>query len=170
MSKILLSLTTCLFLLRAYPQNGYHIQLTLKPYKEGKVYLGYYYGKIRALADSAMLDGNSGATFSGKEKLPGGVYFIVSPHKAILFELLIDTQQNFSVAADTTNLPGSIVFTGSQDNTIFQSYTNFTNTKGMEIVAGQKELAKVHSKADSTRIRDKIKKANAEIQSYRENL
>jgi hypothetical protein len=170
MSKILLSLTTCLFLLRAYPQNGYHIQLTLKPYKEGKVYLGYYYGKIRALADSAMLEGNSTATFSGKEKLPGGVYFIVSPHKAILFELLVDTQQNFSIAADTTNLPGSVAFTGSPDNTVFQSYTNFTNTKGSEIVAGQKELAGVHSKADSARVRDRIKKANTDIQSYRENL
>src|SRR5258708_4878047 len=170
MSKILLSLTTCLFLLRAYPQNGYHIQLTLKPYKEGKVYLGYYYGKIRALADSAMLDSNGKATFSGKEKLPGGVYFIVSPRKAILFELLIDTPQNFLIAADTANLPGSVAFTGSPDNTIFQSYTNFTNTKGSEIVAGQKELSKAHSKADSARLREKIKKANADIQSSREAL
>ena len=171
MNKILLSLTTCLFLLlRAYPQNGYHIQLTLKPYKEGKVYLGYYYGKIRALADSAMLDGNGIATFSGKEKLPGGVYFIVSPRKAILFELLIDTQQTFLIAADTVNLPGSVAFTGSPDNTIFQSYTNFTNTKGSEIVANQKELAKAHSKTDSARLREKIQKANAEIQSYREAL
>jgi hypothetical protein len=170
MNKILLSLTTCLFLLRAHSQTGHHIQLTLKPYKEGKVYLGYYYGKIRALADSAMLDGNGAATFTGKEKLPGGVYFIVSPRKAILFELLIDTQQRFSIAADTAKLPGSVTFTGSADNTIFQSYTNFTNTKGGEIVASQKELAGVHSKADSVRLREKIKKTNAEIQTYRENI
>ena len=170
MNKILLSLTTCLFLLRAQSQTGYHISLTLKPYKEGKVYLGYYYGKIRALADSAMLDGNGAAAFAGKEKLPGGVYFIVSPRKAILFELLIDTQQNFSIAADTAKLPGSVTFTGSADNTIFQSYTNFTNTKGSEIVASQKELAGVHSKADSARLREKIKKTNAEIQTYRENI
>ena len=170
MNKILLSLTTCLFLLRAHSQTGYHISLTLKPYKEGKVYLGYYYGKIRALADSAMLDGNGAAIFAGKEKLPGGVYFIVSPRKAILFELLIDTQQNFSIAADTAKLPGSVTFTGSADNTIFQSYTNFANTKGGEIVANQKELAGVHSKADSGRLREKIKKNNAEIQAYRENI
>jgi len=170
MNKILLSLTTCLFLLNAYPQNGYHIQLTLRPYKDSKVYLGYYYGKIKALADSAILDGNSTATFTGKEKLPGGVYFIVSPNKAILFELLIDAQQHFSITADTTKLPGSIIFTGSTDNTIFQSYTIFTNTKGSEIVASQKELAKAQSKADSTRLREKIKKANTEIQLYRENI
>lgn len=170
MSKILLSLTTCLFLLRAYPQTGYQIQLTLKPYKEGKIYLGYYYGKIKALADSATLDGSSMATFSGKEKLPGGVYFIVSPHKAILFELLIDAQEHFSISADTTSLPGSISFTGSPDNTVFQSYTNFTNSKGSEIVASQKELAKVHNQADSTRLRDKIQKANAEIQAYRQHI
>ncbi|HTI12331.1 MAG TPA: thioredoxin-like domain-containing protein [Puia sp.] len=170
MSKILLSLVTCLFLLRANSQNGYQIQLTLKPYKEGKIYLGYYYGKIKALADSAMLDGNGRATFSGKEKLPGGVYFIVSPRKAILFELLIDNQQQFSISADTVNLPGSITFTGSPDNTVFQAYTNFTNAKGSEIVASQKELANMHNKTDSARLREKIKKDNAEIQSYRENI
>ena len=170
MNKILLSLTTCLFLLRAYPQNGYNIQLKLQPFKDSKVYLGYYYGKIRALADSAMLDANSKATFTGKEPLPGGVYFIVSPNKAILFELLIDSQQHFSIAADTTNLPGSVVFTGSPENTVFQSYTNFTNTKGREIVASQKELTTTHNKADSIRLRDKIKKANTDIQTYRQGL
>jgi hypothetical protein len=125
MSKILLSLATCLCLIQAQAQSGYSIHLHLKPYSGGKVYLGYYYGKIKALADSAQLDGNSDGLFSGKDKLPGGVYFIVSPGRSILFELLIDSQQHFSVAADTTNLPASIVFSGSEsaDNIVFQAYT-----------------------------------------------
>ena len=170
MKKILLSLTTSILLLHAYSQEGRRIQVTLKPYQHSKVYLGYYYGKIRAVADSAILDGNSTATFAAKDKLPGGIYFLVSPEKVILFEMLIDSQQQFSVSADTTNLPGSITFTGSPDNNIFQSYTRFTNSKGSAIVAGQKELATAHSGADSTRIKDKIKRLNTEIQEYRENI
>ena len=171
MNKILLSLTTCLCLLNAaHSQNGYDIRVRLKPYKNSKIYLGYYYGKVKAVADSTVLDENSTGHFSGKEKLTGGVYFIVSPSKTILFELLLDSQQHFSVAADTTSLPGSISFTGSPDNTVFHEYTLFTNKKGSEIVAGQKELATIHDKKDSIRIRDKIKTLNEEIQQYRQRI
>ena len=170
MSKILLSLTTCLCLLHAQAQNGYQIRLTVKPYKDSKVYLGYYYGKIRALADSATLDADGTGAFTGKEKLPGGVYFIVSPSKTVLFELLIDSQQHFSLVADTTGLPASVTFSGSPDNTVFQDYTVFTNARGKEIQANQQLLAKARNKADSARIRETMKKLNADIQQYRENI
>ena len=170
MNKILLSLAVCLCLLKANAQSGHAIRLHLKPYTGGKVYLGYYYGKIRALADSTELNANSEGVFSGKDKLPGGVYFVVSPSRAILFELLIDSTQHFSIAADTTNLPASVVFTGSADNTVFQSYTRFTAEKGKEIMAAQKELSTVHTKADSARLKDKMKVLNTDIQQYREGL
>jgi hypothetical protein len=170
MSRILLSLTTSLCLLQAYPQSGFHIDLTLKPYKTGKVYLGYYYGKIKALADSAVLDGNGSGHFNAKEKLPGGVYFIVSPSRTILFELLLDEKQDFSISADTTNLPGSVVFTGSPDNIVFQQYTRFTSARGSEIVAAQKELASAPTAADSARLHEKLKKVSEDIRQYREDL
>lgn len=170
MNKILLSLAACLCLLQARSQGGHSIRLHLKPYTEGKVYLGYYYGKIKALADSAELNASGEGVFSGKDTLPGGVYFVVSPRRTILFELLIDSMQHFAVAADTTNLPGSIVFTGSQENIVFQGYTRYTAEKGKEIMAAQKDLAGAHTRADSTRLKDKMKALNLEIQNYREQL
>jgi len=170
MRKILSSLLIATCFLQAYSQDGYSIHLHLKPYTAGKVYLGYYYGKIKALADSAMLSATGDGIFSGKEKLPGGVYFIVSPNRSILFELLIDSVQHFSVAADTSSLPASIVFTGCPDNTVFQTYTRYTAAKGQEIIAAQKELATKRSKADSTVIREKLKSLNAGLQQYRDNL
>lgn len=179
MSKILLSLATCLCLLNAgfaepgYPQNGYTIHLHLKPFTSGKVYLGYYLGKIKALADSAQLNSNSDGVFSGTSKLPGGVYFIVSPSRAILFELLIDSEQHFSVAADTTNLPGSVVFTGSHDNTVFQGYTRYTADKGREIGTAQTALAAARKSGDSAGVRtnrEKVKQLNDAIQQYRREL
>src|SRR4051812_38093261 len=103
----------------AVAQSGYNIPITLKPYKNTYVYLGYYYGKLKALADSTMLDENGKGVFSGKEPLSGGIYFIVSPRKEILFELLIDKQQQFSIAADSATLPNNVVFTGSQENNLF---------------------------------------------------
>ncbi|HXO76515.1 MAG TPA: hypothetical protein VN824_14780, partial [Puia sp.] len=67
MNKILLSLAACLCLLslKAHSQSGHAIRLHLKPYTGGKVYLGYYYGKIKALADSTELNANSEGVFSG---------------------------------------------------------------------------------------------------------
>ena len=170
MRKILSSLLLVSCILNARSQDGYSIHLHLKPYTSGKVYLGYYYGKMKALADSAMLNPNSDGVFSGKEKLPGGVYFIVSPNRAILFELLIDSIQHFSISADTTSLPASVVFTGCPDNTIFQEYTRFTAAKGQEIIATQKELATRRSKTDSAAIREKLKTLNGELQQYRNKL
>jgi Domain of unknown function (DUF5106)/Thioredoxin-like len=174
MSKIVFTLATCLLLLSAYSQqNGYNIRLHLKPYTGGKVYLGYYYGKIKALADSAQLNASNDGLFSGNTRLPGGVYFVVSPNRSILFELLIDTQQHFSVSADTTNLPGSVVFTGSPDNTVFQTYTRYTAERGREIGADQAALTAAQKTGDSAAVRtnrEKIKQLNDAITKYREDL
>ena len=173
MSKLVLLLAACLFLTKARSQNGYTIHLHLKPYTSGKVYLGYYYGKIKALADSAQLNAGSDGVFSGESRLPGGVYFMVSPNRAILFELLIDSQQHFSVSADTTNLPGSVVFTGSPDNTTFQTYTRYTAEKGREIVKDQAALASALKTGDSAAVRtnrEKIKQLNDAITQDREEL
>ena len=47
--KLLLSIAS-LCALFGYSQNGYKIGLTLKPYANSKIYLGYHYGKLKALA------------------------------------------------------------------------------------------------------------------------
>jgi len=153
----------------AYSQ-GYEIHLTLKPFTNSKIYLGYHYGKVKAVADSVILDGNSSGVFTGKDKLAGGIYFIVSPKKEILFELLIDQQQHFSINADTLHLPASIVFTGSAENKSFQEYTTFMNSHGKELARLQAEQAQSTSKNDSILIRGKIKNLNEEVRKEREEM
>ncbi len=168
MKKLVVSLLALLILAQAWAQTGYNIKLTLKPYKNSQVYLGYYYGKLKAVADSVVLDANSTGSFKGKEKLPGGIYFIVSPQKQILFELLIDKQQNFSITADSATLP-DVHFTGSADNELFQSYTKFMSEHGKAVAQNQSALASAKTKADSTRIMDKIRQENLEIKKYRDD-
>jgi thiol-disulfide isomerase/thioredoxin len=153
-----------------FSQTGYNIKLTLKSYQNSQVYLGYYYGKVKAVADSAILDANSNCTFKGKEKLPGGIYFIVSPKKEILFEVLIDQQQDFSIAADSAPTPGNIKFVNSPDNTLFQSYTPYVARKGKEIADEQAKFSTAKNKQDSAKIIDEIKKTNQEIQDYRGDI
>jgi Domain of unknown function (DUF5106)/Thioredoxin-like len=150
--------------------QGYEIQLTLKPFTNSKIYLGYYYGKVKAVADSLILDANSSGVFKGKDKLSGGIYFIVSPKKEILFELLIDQQQKFSISADSARLPASIVFTGSPENKSFLEYTSFMNIHGKSLTEMQVQLAHAKSKSDSAAIKEKIKKVNEEVKTERDEI
>ncbi|HCT22030.1 MAG TPA: hypothetical protein DIW54_01270, partial [Chitinophagaceae bacterium] len=110
---------------------GRNIQITLKPLKNCKVYLGSYYGKTRVLADSCMLNANSQGVFKGKTKLTGGIYFVVSPEYVIQFELLMDRTQQFSIVADTAQKDKAIII-GSPDNDLFRKYSQFSTNKGMQ--------------------------------------
>ena len=154
-----------------FAQNtGYNIGITLKPYKSQYVYLGYYYGKIKALADSALLDANSNASFKGKAKLNGGIYFIVSPRKEILFEVLLDKQQVFSIVADTANLLNGVKFTNSPENNLFQSYSKFAAGNGKIINGYMNELGASKTKADSNHIGEKLQALNKQLQNYRDSV
>ncbi|HJU45630.1 MAG TPA: DUF4369 domain-containing protein, partial [Chitinophagaceae bacterium] len=145
----------------SYTQStGYTIPIVLTPYKNQYIYLGYYYGKVKALADSVKLDNNSTGVFKGSKALPGGIYFIVSPKKEIAFELLLDKQQHFSIRADSAGGPDKVVFTGSADNTVFQTYSRSVNKTGAEITALHKQLPDAKMKADSTKISDQIQALN----------
>jgi len=170
MLKTLFSIFFLFILCAARPQTGYHIRLTLKPYARQQVMLGYYYGKIKAVTDSAILDQNSSCVFEGKEKLEPGIYFIVSPKKEILFETLIDRDQDFSIVADSSDQYKNIRFTNSPDNTLFQSYSAFVSKRGIEITDEQGRLAKAKNKQDSADLVELIKKQNKEIQDYRGDI
>lgn len=170
MKKLLL--LPCFFLggLLAAQTTGYNIGITLKPYKNQYVYLGYYYGKIKALADSVMLNGSSSGVFKGKQKLNGGIYFIVSPRKEILFEILLDKQQNFSIQADSAGLPASVKFTNSPENLLFQSYSKFAAQNGGTASGYMTELASAKSKADSNLVSEKLRGLNEKMMHYRDSL
>ncbi len=162
--------TACVLYSSAIAQSGYSINITLKPCKNEYVYLGYHYGKVQALADSVMLDANSKGVFKGKEKLPGGIYFIVSPSRQrILFELLLDKQQNFSITADTL-FPEKVVFTGSPDNTLFQTYSKTLNNIGTNINNLRTDLSKATTRADSVKIETEWQKESNKIQQFRDEI
>lgn len=170
MKKIVSLACLSILVTLAQAQTGYNINITLKPYKNTYIYLGYHYGKMKALADSAMLDENSQGVFKGKELLPGGIYFVVSPRKEILFELLLDKQQRFSIKADSAGLPNSVVFTGSADNTSFQDYTKFANTTGMAIGKINTEYAAAANKKDSAAITTRVKTLSDKMQQHRDSI
>jgi peroxiredoxin len=149
--------------------QGYSIDVTMKPFKNQYIYLGYHYGKIKALADSVLLNENSKGTFQGKERLPGGIYFLVSPQKQILLEVLIDKDQQFSVSADTSNLPASIVFNGTNDNSAFQQYSLLAGKNGQEISRLQQSVRSGLAPKDSAAAVARMRSINEKMQFYRDS-
>jgi thiol-disulfide isomerase/thioredoxin len=170
MKKVFVICLLLVSILSLQAQQGYSIPITLKPYKNSYIYLGYYYGSKKALADSALLDGNSRGLFNGKQALPGGIYFVVSPRKEILFEVLIDKQQQFSIVADTANIPKGVVFTNSPDNSLFQHYTNFATETGQSASRLNVELSKAKNSKDSAAISTRLKQLGDRLQQYRDSI
>jgi hypothetical protein len=170
MKRILLPLLFLVSLISNAQQPGYAIKITLKPYKNNWIYLGYHYGKMKALADSVKLDANSSGIIKGNTALAGGIYFIVSPRKEILFEVLIDREQHFSVSADSAQLPGGVVFTGSPENTLFQQYGRFANETGMAMSQGNASLSQAKNAKDSAAISARVKALGERMFKYRDSI
>jgi peroxiredoxin len=149
--------------------QGYNITATVAPFKNTWLYLGTYYGKYKTLADSAMADANGTAVFKGDKKLDKGIYFLVSPDKAILFEIMMDDKQHFSVKADTAHNE-SVSFTGSEENTNFQNYTKFLAQHVPALTKLQAQLKGATNASDSAQIMVEITKENKALDAYREQV
>jgi thiol-disulfide isomerase/thioredoxin len=148
---------------------GYNIPITITPFKNTWIYLGCYFGKYKNLSDSAWVNEKSQGVFKGKQKLPQGIYFAVSPQKYLLFEFLMDKDQHFSIKADTTKL-SDVTITGSPDNKMFQDYTQFLAKKTPALNSLQKQLSSAKSREDSLTIKSLMTISNKELDNYRENI
>lgn len=148
---------------------GHNIEITLKPYKNTKVYLGTNYGQNRVLADSAILNDASLGYFKGKEKLTPGIYFIVSPKYSILFEFLVDEGQQFKIIADTLSLVDYKII-GSKDNDIFSSYSKSMNQLGAQRNQLEQAYNSVATTSDSLKYQQALKKIDTSFKQERQKI
>jgi thiol-disulfide isomerase/thioredoxin len=148
---------------------GHNIEITLKPYKNTKVYLGTNYGQNRVLADSAILNEASVGYFKGKEKLTPGIYFIVSPKYSILFEFLVDEGQQFKIIADTLSLVDYKII-GSKDNDIFSSYSKSMNQLGAQRNQFEQAYNSAATTSDSLKYLQALKKMDTSFKQERQKI
>ena len=148
---------------------GHNIEITLKPYKNTKVYLGTNYGQNRVLADSAILNDASVGYFNGKEKLTPGIYFLVSPKYSILFEFLVDEGQQFKIIADTLSLVEYKII-GSKDNDIFSSYSKSMNQLGAQRNQLEQAYNSAATTSDSLKYLQALKKMDTSFKQERQKI
>jgi cytochrome oxidase Cu insertion factor (SCO1/SenC/PrrC family) len=149
---------------------GYSIQLDIKPFKNQWIYLAYYYGGIKGLADSAFLNADSKGVFKGKAPLQQGIYIVASPHKSILFEMLIGADQQFAVSADSAQLDQTLTFTGSEENQQFIAYSQFINPRARAAEEAREQMRLDSMATDKSKYQSVITKSLAEIDGYRQNV
>ncbi|MEP6844728.1 MAG: redoxin domain-containing protein [Panacibacter sp.] len=150
-------------------KDGYKVDALIKPYKNCWMYLGSYYGKNKILVDSAYFNDKSQGIFKGNTKLPQGIYFFVTPAHSLLFEILMDEGQHFTVNADSAHLE-NIAVTGSADNEIFAAYSRYLTTVAPKLNSLQQQMKTAKTEADSAGIQQEQKRLNKELNDYRENV
>jgi thiol-disulfide isomerase/thioredoxin len=150
--------------------QGYKVTLHAPDYKEGIAYLTYHYGKNMNIEDSAAVNNKGVAVFQKKEKLQPGIYSIVFPGKAKMFDFLVGNEQEISIAADTTDLLTKTTIVGSKENDLFQDYQRFIASKSTGLQNELEAYKTSATKADSVLHEQRYSNLNNELNDYRNNV
>jgi len=126
-------------------------------FKDSALLLTSYYGEKIKIIDTAFAVKPGEFVFSGNNKLPGGIYMVVSMDKKKLFEFIVDSDQNFTMNTNESNYALGMKVNGSKENVLFYSYL-IHNEKQFQI---NKSLV---SKIDS------LKSINEDVTYYKSVL
>ncbi|HAM11521.1 MAG: hypothetical protein A2X05_14560 [Bacteroidetes bacterium GWE2_41_25] len=100
---------------------GYEINLTINGLRDSSVYLAYHLGDKQYIQDTIILDGNGKTVIKGDAALPQGIYMVVLPGRTY-FEILMSSDQFFSVSCSFKDYFNTLKFEGSDENTAFVAY------------------------------------------------
>lgn len=146
---------------------AYSIKVKFANLKDTICFLGNYYGDKTMIRDTGRIDSKGLCTFEGEEKIPGGIYLIITPSKKY-FEFLFDRDLNISFEADTTDFVGSLKIKGSPDNQLFYDYLRFIAKKSKEIEPLRTDYKKHERNSDSAKaILEKMSKLDKEVKNYK---
>ena len=148
---------------------GHSIQISLKPYQNTKIYIGTNYGNSKVFADSCILNDKSEGVFKSNQKLTPGIYFIVSPKMSILFDFLVDENQQFQISADTLDLK-NISIKGSNDNEMFKNYSKGINDLFVELNGIEQNFKNAKTAKDSASLKEAYLTKDKEIKQKRRSF
>lgn len=136
------------------PEPGYKFTIKVNGVVDSTCYLGHYYGQYQYVDDTAKANAKGEMVFEGKEPLPGGIYFVITPKKKY-FEFIINKEQVFSMETDTADFVKNMKVKGSPENKLFYDYLNYVNSNQTQFLALKKRIDQNKSNKDSTDILNK---------------
>ena len=165
MKRFILSVIVSLIVICGFAQvpASHDIAIKLTPYQNCYVYLASHYGKDNMMADTAWLNEKSEGHFRGHKALTGGLYILVSPQRKMLFEFLLDSNQRFSITADTSDIANFII-TGSAENYIFRQFSRAGTSHAKRAAELTQRSATASSPADFIKTRNEIADGEKQMQ------
>lgn len=161
LAAMLLLSTVCA---TAQKSKGYHINVHIEGLRDTSVLLGYHFGSKMYVADTAQVDAQGSAVFSGDTLLHGGIYFVVLPEKKY-FELLMTDRQQFGVQVKRSDLIKTLKFTGSPENSAFADYQRFMMDKQERNKSLGEALKQATDEAKKEELRKQLADLNSEVEA-----
>jgi peroxiredoxin len=147
-------------------KKGYEIAVNISGLQDSTIFLAYHLGDKQYIKDTINLDKKGSAVFSGEDNLPQGIYMIVLPGKQY-FEILVSTDQYFSVSCSYTDYLNTLRFSGSEENTAFIIYQKHWIELQKKASAINKRLQNNKSNTDSLKILSDMQKEQEDsMKSY----
>jgi peroxiredoxin len=147
-------------------KKGYEIAVNISGLQDSTIFLAYHMGDKQYIKDTINLDSKGCAVFSGEENLPQGIYMIVLPGKQY-FEILMSTDQYFSVNCTYTDYFNTLKFSGSDENSAFIVYQKRWVEMQKKASAINKRLQNNRQNTDSLRILSQMQKKQEDwMKSY----
>jgi peroxiredoxin len=147
-------------------KNGYEIPVNISGLRDSTIFLAYHMGDKQYIKDTVTLDSKGSGVFSGEETLPQGIYMIVLPGKKY-FEVLMSTDQNFSVNCSYIDYFNTLKFSGSDENSAFIAYQKQWVVMQKKATGIVKRLQNNRQNTDSLRILSEMqKKQEDSMKSY----
>ncbi len=143
-------------------KKGYEIAVNISGLQDSTVFLAYHMGDKQYIKDTITLDSKGSAVFSGEETLPQGIYMIVLPGKQY-FEVLLSTDQHFSVSCTYTDYFNTLKFSGSDENNAFIVYQKQWVGMQKKAAAINKRLQNNRQNTDSLRIIPEMQKKQEDL-------
>jgi len=135
--------------------EGYEFKIRIKNLANKEIILGHHFADKLYPDDTLKLDNSGQGTLKGNTKFPEGLYFFMTPSRAI-FEFFMTANQQFSIETDTLNLFESLKFTNSPENSAALEYRR-------ALASDQREAADLQEKKKKLTDRDELKKTESKI-------
>jgi thiol-disulfide isomerase/thioredoxin len=169
MRFLFLSLSV-LFASEAFAQSGYKINFKIKGWKDTTAYLGYYYGEITAIKDTARVKSDGSFFFDNKNPLRQGVYFLVL-NKTRIFDFMVGKNQFFTLETDKEDYITHMKVTGDEDNKLFFENMAYNMERNKEVEPFLKTLKDSTLTEDQKKsARDGYAKINDKVMEHQKQL
>lgn len=167
--KVLISCVALLISVAGFSQ-GYQLDFKVTGWKDTTVYLGLYTGEQTYVRDTARINSTGVFSFTGKNPLNHGVYFLVL-NKNKIFDFVISADQQFSLQTTTEDYIKNMVVSGDEDNKLFFENILFNVERNKEAEPLVKQFRDEASTPEQKKAAEQaLKKINERVLAFQDQL